>query len=175
MRKHVVAAATAAAIAFTVGTAAPAVAETKSRPDPDPRCSQAAPLDLKRATFTYSDRAFRTKLRMGDLSKKRTQVFSRFYVRQGDTTTYEVFLVSAYRKGELRTTGRWTDYEADDSGRIRRGLTGSWDFADDTVTFRLTTRLQGQRISPAAYSVQKGADHGPLCGDYIFISSLRRG
>lgn len=176
MRKHVVAAATAVVIALTAGTAAPAAAETRSKRDPDPRCSQAAPLDLKRAAFAYSDGAFKTRLRMGELSKKRTQVFSRFYVEQGDRLVYGVQLVSAFRNGKLRTVGYWTDYENEDySNRFTNGLSSSWDFGDDMVRFTLTRHLRGQRVDVAAYSVRKGADHGPLCGDYIFVDSLRRG
>lgn len=176
MRKQLAAAVAAFSLALTTAVAAPVAAETVSRADPNPRCSQAAPLDVRRATFTYSQRAFRTTIRMGDLSRRRTQVFSRFFVRRDGRTTYEVFLVSAFRKGELRTTGRWTDHTGEgDGGRITRGLTGSWDFRDDVITIRLTDRLRGQRVDAAAYSVQKGADHGPPCGDYLFVRSLERG
>ncbi len=176
MRKQLAAAVAAFSIALSTAVAPPGAAETVRVADPNPRCSQAAPLDVKRATFTYSQRAFRTTMRMGDLSKRRTQVFTRFFVRRGGQTTYEVFLVSAFRKGELRTTGRWSDYTGDgDDGRITRGLTGSWDFREDVITIRLTHRLRGQRVDAAAYSVQKGAYHGPPCGDYLFIRSLERG
>ncbi len=174
--KKLAAAAAALSIAVLVGAAGPAAAESVTKADPRPRCSQAPPLDVKRATFTYSDNAFKTRIRMGDLSKKRTQVFSRFYVQKARTTTYDVLLVSAFRKGSLRTVGYWSDHEAEDySNKFRRGLTADWDFRDDVVRFRLTKHLRGQKVDAAAYSVRKGDNHGPLCGDYIFVGSLDRG
>lgn len=174
--KKLAAAATALSIAVTIGTAGSAAAESVTRADPRPGCSQAAPLDVKRATFTYSDNAFKTRIRMGDLSRKRTQVLSRFSVNKRGATRYDVRLVSAFRKGDLRTVGFWSNHTTEDyENKFRRGLTADWDFADDVVTFRLTERLRGQQVDAAAYSVPKGADHGPLCGDYIFVRSLDRG
>lgn len=174
--KKLAAAAAALSVVVTIGTAGSAVAESVTRADPSPRCSQAAPLDVKRATFTYSENAFKTRIRMGDLSRKRTQVLSRFYVNRGGATRYEVRLVSAFRKGDLRTVGFWSNHRTEDyDNRFRTGLTADWDFGDDVVTFRLTKRLRGQQVDAAAYSVRKGADHGPVCGDYIFVRSLDRG
>ncbi len=176
MRKQIAALVAVGLVIGGLSFGSPAFAETISKADPDPRCSQAPPLDVKRATFTYTPDAFVTRIQMGALTKRTSQVFSRFYVGNDRGVRYGVQLVSAFRRGELRTTGYWTDYEEGDySNRFRRGVTARWDRGDDAVVFRLTSHLRGKRVDAAAYSVAKGADHGPACGDYIFVSSLERG
>ena len=155
---------------------APAGAETVTKRDPHPRCSQAAPLDLERASFTYSQQAFKVRLKMAALSKKRTQVFARYTVGTSRGDKYGVQLASSFSDGRKRAVGYWSDYRSGEYGkRFTRGLDATWDWQRRTVTFVLTEHLRGRRVMASAYSVAKGAMHGPPCGDYIVVRNLRRG
>lgn len=152
---------------------APASAETVSRSDPQPHCSQAPALDLKRVTFSYSETRLRAILRMGDLRKKKTQVVVRFTERSTSEAPVTVVLKSKFADGRLRTTGTWSNPEAGQYGRIRTGLRANWDWTSSRVRFDLTTHLPTRSVVAEAYSVPKGADHGPPCGDYIVVRGLQ--
>jgi hypothetical protein len=165
-----------ALVAATVAVAGPsAQAQTVTKSDPRPGCSQAAPLDLVRATFDYRPGSLTVRTKIGRLSRSRTQVIARYTHSVGGDTRFDLLMSTKYVGGVRRTVARWTNYATGRSGSFTRGVRAVWDFERDVITFTLTQRLYGDRVLAAAYTVPKGADHGPPCGDYITVGSLRRG
>ncbi len=166
--------ATAAAAALLVPV--PAYAERVTKPDPEPECSQGPPLDVRRATFDYREKQFIFRVKMGNLKKKHTRVIARYTLSKDDEPTYDVLLETKFVKGKKRVFGHWSDYEADDQwNRFTKGVRARWDFDKNVIRFRLTKHLRGKRVDAWAYSVPKGAFHGPECGDYIWSGRLNRG
>ena len=155
------------------GLAVPGHAETRHKVDPEPWCSQGAALDVKRARFTLTKTAFKVSVKMARLSKKHTQVIARFTLTR-PTGVYDVMLFTKYRNGTRRTFGYWSDSESEARERFRRGLNSRWDWRKRRITFTLTEHLRGRRVAAFAYTVPKGAMHGPPCGDYLYVRGLKR-
>ena len=163
-------------LALSLAATGEARAETVTASDPEQGCSYAAALDVRRATFSYRKNAFLVRLKMGDLSKKRTQVLGRYIVGSPDDTKLDVMLISKHVDGERKTFGRLTDYANEEyDNHFTKGVNAKWDWNANTVTFTLTNHLQGKKATGAAYSVPKGAQHGDPCGDYIVVRGIRRG
>jgi hypothetical protein len=132
---------------------------------------------VKRATFNYGDERFVWKIKMASLSRKRTQVFARYTLgawrRQG--ARYDVVLKTKYDSdGNRRAIGHWSR-RTGAHGRFTDGLTARWDWRRRVVVFTLTSHLKGRIANAWAFSIAKGAQHGPPCGDYIGSGRIRRG
>ena len=152
-----------------------AYAEVVTRWDPDPACSQRPALDLKRATFNYDDDRFVFKLKMGALSRKRTQAVARYTLGYRQGGRYDVLLKTKFDSdGDKQVIGRWTS-ETGDYGRFTNGLTAEWDWQRKIIKFTVTSHLRGRNADAWAYSIAKGAVHGPPCGDYIWSGRISRG
>jgi len=153
-------------------------AEVVTRRDPQPACSQRPALDVKRARFNYDDERFVWTIRMGALSRQRTQVIARYTlgaIRRGEAH-YDVLLRTKYNSdGEKVVTGSWANDRTGEQGRITDGLTAHWDWPRRTIKFTLTSHVRGRTANAWAYSVAKGALHGPPCGDYIGSGRISRG
>lgn len=176
MFKRVLATLGAAAIIGSGLVAAPAQAEVTTRPDPNPACSQRPALDVKRATFNYGERRFVWKIKMGALSRKRTQVVAKYLIGQ-PTARYGVIVRTKFDSdGTKRVRGSWSNYRTEDyDNRFTKGLTAQWDWQRRTIKFTLRTHLRRTTAVASAFSVPKGALHGPPCGDYIFSGRISRG
>ena len=160
-----------AVLVLGLGFPAPSSAETERVRDPHQEFSQRPALDLESATFQFGAKKLTYRLKIDNLSKKRTQAFARLNLRN-----YDLFLETKVdASGEERTLGRWSDYKTESYGnRFTDGLTADWDWARDIITITLTKHIRGQRGTLAAYTVAKGAMHGPVKGDYI-VAKLNRG
>jgi hypothetical protein len=167
-----------AILALSLASVAPAEAEIVTMKDPEPKCSQRPALDVKRTTFNYGDDKFVWKAKMGALSKKRTRVFGRYTVRNSNgDDRYDVIVMTKFDKdGEKRVVGHWSNYVTEDyANKFTKGLTARWDWERRLIIFTLTTHLKGKRANAWAYSIAKGAQHGPPCGDYIWSGRIKRG
>lgn len=151
----------ATVLAVTLGTTAPAAAQTVKRFDTYNKDAPA--FNLKHGTFRYYENAT-ARVKMEHLSKRKTVVVLK-YNRPG----YSVTVSTKYRAGSRVTRA----YRSDDFTweRIRGGFHARWDFARDVVTFKLGSRwLSGGRSSRAgflAFSMRKGHSHGNHFGDYV--------
>ena len=158
------------AFSLALGLPSPSSAQTETVRDPEQRFSQGPALDLESATFQFGEDKLTYRLKIESLSKKRTRAFAQFYLG-----SYNLFLKTKFDSaGRERTSGRWSDYNTEESGRITDGLTAEWDWKRDLITLTLAEHLRGQRGVLTAYTVAKGAQHGPPKGDYI-VAKLRRG
>jgi len=161
---------------MAMGMAVPAFAEVVTKSDPQPKCSQRDALDVKRASFNYAEQKFAWRIKMASASKKRTRVIGRYTQAARSDTPYDVMVVTSYDSdGIKRVVGRWYDADDGSSGRFTDGVTADWDFANEVITIELTSHLKGERADAWAYSVAKGAVHGPPCGDYIWSGRISRG
>lgn len=159
-----------AAMVLGLGVPASSHAETETVADPYQEFSQRPALDLESARFQFGAKKLVYRLKIDKLSKKRTQAFARLYLKN-----YDLFLETKFdADGVQKTIGRWSDYDDEESGNITDGLTAKWDWSRDIITITLTKHIRGQRATLAAYTVAKGAMHGPLKGDYI-VAKLQRG
>jgi hypothetical protein len=173
MRRAVVA---ATVLTLGLGLVGPAGAEVVTRTDPEPKCSQAPPLDVKRATFNYAKKKFVWRIKVGEASKKHTRVIGRYSLTAKGQTTYDVMIQTSYdARGKKRVVGRAMDYVKNEDRRFTKGVTAAWDFKRDVITITLTSHMKGKRADAWAYSVEKGELHGPPCGDYIWSGRIRRG
>lgn len=161
----------------SVCSALPASAEVVTKWDPHPKCSQAPALDVRRATFDYATDRFEWRVKMAKLSKKRTRVIARYTLGNRNEDRYDVLLVTRYdAQGEQRTVGFWSDYTTGQySVRFTDGLSATWDWTRDIITFVLTSHLKGHHADAWAYSIAKGRQEGPACGDYIWSGRIDRG
>jgi len=155
----------------------PATAEIVTRHDPQPACSQRPALDVKRVTFNYGDNKFVWTLKMGALNKLHTRVIARYTLGNRSEDRYDVLLQTKYdRNGNKRVVGYWSNYVTGDySNRFRNGLRAEWNRNRQVIKFTLTSHLRGQRANAWGYSLAKGAQHGPPCGDYIGSGRIDRG
>jgi hypothetical protein len=150
-------------------------AEVVTRSDPDPACSQRPALDLKRATFNYDDDRFVFKLKMGALSRKRTQAFARYTLGYRQGSRYDVLLRTKFDSdGDKQVVGRWYS-DTGEYGRFTDGLTANWDWQRKVIKFTLTSHLRGRKADAWAYTIPKGVLHGGPCGDYIWSGRISRG
>lgn len=165
------------ALALLWCVAPTANAEIVTRRDPQASCSQRPALDVKRATFNYGEDRFVWKIKMAALSREHTQVFGRYTLGTRDGASYDVMLVTKYdSNGVKRVAGHWSNYRTGEYDvRFTDGLTAQWDWQRRVVKFTLTSHLRGRTADAWAYSVAKGALHGPPCGDYIWSGRISRG
>lgn len=96
-----------AGLGLALATVAPADAEVVTRKDPEPKCSQRPALDVKRATFDYGEKKFVWKVKMGSLTKKRTQVFGRYTVGNRRQDRYDVIVVTLTSHLKGRRANAW--------------------------------------------------------------------
>ena len=161
-----------ASLLLTLCGVGSAAAETVTRRDPQPACSQRAALDVKRVTFNYAEDMFVWTVKMGALSRRHTQVIARYTLGN----RYDVLLATKYdRSGDKRVVGYATNYVTGDYSRFSDGLRARWNWNRQIIKFTLTSHLRGQHADAWGYSVAKGALHGPPCGDYIWSGRIDRG
>jgi hypothetical protein len=166
----------ATVMALGMGPVGPAGAEVVTKTDPEPKCSQEPPLDVKRVTFNYAKKKFVWRIKVGNASKKHTRVIGRYSLSAGGETTYDVMVQTSYdARGKKRVVGRVMDYVDDEDRRFTEGVSATWDFRRDLITIKLRSHVKGKRADAWGYSVEKGALHGPPCGDYIWSGRIRRG
>jgi hypothetical protein len=132
---------------------------------------------VRRATFNYGENRIVWKLKMGALSRKRTQVFARYTLGSREGSRYDVILKTMFDSdGVNRVIGHWSNYATEDYGnRFTQGLTARWDWQQKIIKFTLTSHVKGRNADAWAFSVAKGEPHGPPCGDYIWSGRLSRG
>lgn len=159
----------AAATLVVLGTAIPA--DAASRTLYDSGTQQSAANNLQHARMTYAPARTVYRLKVQNLSKRRTQAIVRFY-RPG----YDLMITTKYVNGTRRTVARHNDYGANQTTRFFRGVRVRWDFRNDVITIINRRFLAGRSARLAAYTVTKGWMHGPHTSpdDYVF-ARIRRG
>lgn len=125
--------------------------------------------NLKRAYFGYWPEEAIVRVKVENLSKRKTMVVMK-YAPRGRTIT----VASRHRGGDLVNRAHLNTDR--DYRRIRGGIRVRWNFARDVVAFRLDDRWLSRR--PAhflAWTQRKGANHGNHRGDFVYVANLRRG
>jgi hypothetical protein len=143
----------AAALLLLTGTAVPADAATKTVRDPGTQLSPA--LNLQRARMAYHRGRIVYRLRIGNLSKAKTQAIVRFY-RPG----YDLMITTRFVRGKRRVIARRTDNHTYESTRFHQGVSVRWSLRNDVITIVNRRFLSGRAAPMAAYTVPKGAMHG---------------
>lgn len=143
-----------AAALLTGGTALPVEAATKVLRDPGTQLSAAN--DLQRARLTYRPAKTVYRMKLKNLSRKHTQTIVRFY-RPG----YDLMITTKFVRGKKRVIARHTDYDTNNVTRFFKGVRVRWHFRDDVIRVVNTRFLSGRSARMEAYTVPKGAMHGP--------------
>jgi hypothetical protein len=166
---HKLASVLAVAALAVVGLPGPADAATTLRRDPGTQLSPA--LNLQRARLTYGPNRTAYRLKLAELSRRRTQAIVRFY-----RPDYDLMIITKFVGGDRRVIARRTDYDTGRTSRFSRGVRVRWDFSADVITITNTRFLSGRSARLDAYTVPKGAMHGPLGepDDYV-TAAVRRG
>lgn len=143
---------------------------------------------LKNATIQYADSKMVWRVKLEHVSRKKTRVFAGVWFPDGDSTR----VWTLHRDGEKVVRGR--SFVGDDGFMFGSGITAKWDTGRDVITITMTSDSPGwthplnARAYFEAYTVEKGAMHGPHCpidentgqiepcnDDYVFIRRLRKG
>ncbi|MEQ6903774.1 hypothetical protein [Nocardioides sp. YIM 152588] len=135
------------------------------------------------ATIIYGKKRVVWKVRLEKASKKKTRVFAGIYFPDGDFTR----VWTLYRKGEKVVRAR--AYSGTGGTKVDDGISARWNFERDVIRIVLRSTSDGwthpknKRAGFAAYTVAKGALHGPGCADpaddcnddYVYVPRLRKG
>jgi hypothetical protein len=170
MRKLAVSLSTAAVV--LAGAALPAEsAHAATRVLRDPGTQTSAVNDLQRARMTYRMHRTVYRLKIKDLSRADTQAFVRFY-RPG----YDLFIATRFVRGRKTVRAVRTDYDTFRAKRFHRGVHVRWNFRTNSILVHNTRFLSGRSARLEAYTVPKGAMHGPRGHPDDFVSArVRRG
>jgi hypothetical protein len=85
-------------------------------------------------------------------------------------------ITTKFAHGERRVIARRNDNEPVESRRFVRGFRVRWNFGTNVINIVNTRFLSGRSARMQAYTVPKGASHGPLTEPDDFVSArVRRG